>query len=405
MRVYLLFILVIYTCFFNDATSQSLRSGDWTGSLDIPNQHIPFKIRVKTFQKEFHVSLFNGSEEINLQEMKPAKDSLILRFSSFDSELRLHKKSKNQWIGQWYNGNKNNYYIPCTLTFGYETRFKSVQAQQLPKRLAEKWECTFDLESSDPYKTIGLFKQTNTILTGTFLTETGDYRFLEGNMFGDSLYLSGFDGSHAFLFAARLQHDSLFGTFYSGKHFKTSWMGIPNPSFQLANPEQITQLINQEIFDFTLPQLNGEAFRFREKHDSTKVTILQIMGTWCPNCMDETIYFKSLHDKFGSSQLEIVAVGYEIGNTFEDHAKKLISFKTRMNLPFTFLVGGKADKKIAASQFPMLSSISSFPTTLILDKQGKIRKIHTGFNGPGTGSYFETYKLETETFIKNLLEE
>jgi len=405
MRFYLLFLIVFYSCCFNDAKSQVLKAGYWTGSLDIPNQHIPFKIKVRTFQKECHITLYNGSEEINLQEIKPAKDSLILKFSTFDSELRLHKTAKKQWIGHWYNGNKNNYYIPCTLTYGYETRFQPTNNQNKPKQLAEKWECTFGIETTDSYKTIGLFKQENKSVTGTFLTETGDYRFLEGNMYGDSLFLSGFDGSHAFLFVALLKEDSLFGTFYSGKHFKTKWMGIPNPKFQLANPEQITQLIQQETFDFTLPQLSGEAFRFREQHDSTKVTILQIMGTWCPNCLDETIYFKSLYDTFGPNQLEILAIGYEIGNTFEDHVKKLISFKTRMNLPFTFLVGGKADKQIAASQFPMLSSISSFPTTLILDKQGKIRKIYTGFNGPGTGNYFETYKVETEAFIKSLLKE
>jgi len=404
MRFYLCFIFIISSYYFNPAKSQQLKAGDWTGSLEIPNQCIPFRIHVKSFNKEFNIVLLNGSEEIKLQEIKPAKDSLILKFSTFDSELRLQKKSKHEWIGYWYNGNKTNYFIPCTLTFGYSTRFETAQPKAPILNLSEKWECTFGIETNEPYKTLGLFKQHDNQVTGTFLTETGDYRFLEGNIFGDSLFLSGFDGSHAFLFIANIERDTLFGTFYSGKHFKTNWSGVPNASFQLADPEQITKLIKQETFDFTLPQISGESFHFKEKHDTTKVSIIQLMGTWCPNCLDETIYFKSLYDKFGSDKLEIIAIGYEIGNTFQDQAKKLTSFQTRMNMPFTFLVGGKADKKVAASQFPMLSSITSFPTTLILDKQGTIRKIYTGFNGPSTGTYYESYQSETESFIKKLLE-
>jgi hypothetical protein len=47
----------------------------------------------------------------------------------------------------------------------------------------------------------------------------------------------------------------------------------------------------------------------------------------------------------------------------------------------------------------------SFPTTLIIDKKGSIRKIHTGFNGPATGKYYTDFKKEMSVFINQLLAE
>jgi hypothetical protein len=69
------------------------------------------------------------------------------------------------------------------------------------------------------------------------------------------------------------------------------------------------------------------------------------------------------------------------------------------------LVGGEASKKVASEKFKQLSGISSFPTTLFIGKSGVIEKIHTGFNGPGTGELYLNFKQETERFVKNLLED
>ena len=66
---------------------------------------------------------------------------------------------------------------------------------------------------------------------------------------------------------------------------------------------------------------------------------------------------------------------------------------------------GSEDKKLAHEKLPMLNHIISFPTTLFIDKNGVVRKIHTGFNGPATGQKYTTFKNEFETFVSQLLEE
>lgn len=352
--------------------------------------------------KNTRLSVVNGTETILLEKGIVNGDSVQFEFPAFNSRLTLVSKGKKILSGYWVNLNKSNYRIPFTAVYGYESRF-NIQKSDLS--LQKKWEITFDPNSESPYKSVGLFEQNGNRVEGTFLTETGDYRFLEGNISSDSLYLSCFDGSHAFLFTSRIVKDSIYGDFYSGKHWKGSWNGQVNETFELQHPDSLTYTINEAPFTFTLKDLQGNDFTFPQANLKNKVTIIQIMGTWCPNCMDETQYFKKLHDQYHSSGLEIISVGYEIGKDFNEHAEKISRLQDRYNLPFTFLVGGNANKGLASEHFSMLNKIISFPTAIFIGRDGTVKKIHTGFNGPGTGTYYEEYTRETELFIQSLLQE
>lgn len=51
----------------------------------------------------------------------------------------------------------------------------------------------------------------------------------------------------------------------------------------------------------------------------------------------------------------------------------------------------------------MLNHLISYPTTIFIDKNGKVRKIHTGFNGPATGKKYNEFKNEFENFMDALV--
>lgn len=121
--------------------------------------------------------------------------------------------------------------------------------------------------------------------------------------------------------------------------------------------------------------------------------------------MDETMYFNELYKEYNKQGLEIISVGYEVGTSFKEHAEKINRLKSKYNLPFQFLVGGSANKGLASEHFKMLNQIISFPTAIVIGKDGTVRKVHTGFNGPGTGEYYNQYVKETESFIQSLLQE
>lgn len=389
-----------------------LKTGSWTGNLQLNSTaSLPFKLDISTQKSpsKYSVSLYNGKEKIQLDKIKIIDDSIHIEFLDFNSKLVLKQKGKKKMVGYWLNLNKGvNYKINCTLKYGYFKRFNNPKlylSNIIPSDFDGRWETTFEPGTADAYKAVGIFSQNYNEIEGTFLTETGDYRFLEGNVVGDSLFLSCFDGSHAFLFTGKLANEKIIGNFYSGKHWQTNWEAVKNETFELKNPDSLTFKIDKQPFSFKLKDLNGADFIFPNNNYIDKVTIIQIMGTWCPNCMDETRYFKQLYNTYHPQGLEIISIGYETGNDFLEHASKINTLKNRLNLDFQFLVGGEANKALASDQFNMLNQIISFPTTIFIGKDGTIRKIHTGFNGPGTGTYYTDFVRETNLFIESLLKE
>lgn len=127
------------------------------------------------------------------------------------------------------------------------------------------------------------------------------------------------------------------------------------------------------------------------------------MGTWCPNCLDEANYYKKLYQKYHDKGLEIISIGYELSDDYSEQVSAIRRFKNALQLDFHFLVGGKASKNIASEQFNMLNEVISFPTSIYIGRDGLVKRIHTGFNGPGTGSYYKEYVENTNSLIESLL--
>jgi thiol-disulfide isomerase/thioredoxin len=310
--------------------------------------------------------------------------------------------------GYWVNPNKTvNYRIPCTLKTHKGKRFNHpglYQSTADPINIQGRWETTFEQGTKDAYKAVGIFDQNYNELSGTFLTETGDYRFLEGNVVRDSLFLSCFDGSHAFLFKGKVTDSKeISGDFYSGKHWSCKWSAVKNDSFELTDPDSLTYLKRSEPFTVQFNDPEGNPFTFPTSQTSNKVVILQIMGTWCPNCMDESRFFKEMYGKYHDKGLEIIALCYESGTDISLQKERIETLSKRLNAGYSFMLAGTASKGLASTHFSMLNQVMSFPTAIFIGRDGNVKKIHTGFNGPGTGTYYEDYVKETESFIQELL--
>ena len=166
-----------------------LKKGNWSGNLQLnQNTRLPFKLFIEKKNKTYVFTIFNGEEEITLIQRQTTKDSLKLSFPLFNSTLFLNIKSNSIMSGYWLNLNKGvNYKIPCDLTSFSKTNQTSVIQ---PINFGGKWESTFEPNTVDAYKAIGLFNQNKCAIYGTFLTETGDYRYLSGEVNGNNLLLS-----------------------------------------------------------------------------------------------------------------------------------------------------------------------------------------------------------------------
>ena len=131
--------------------------------------------------------------------------------------------------------------------------------------------------------------------------------------------------------------------------------------------------------------------------------MIQIMGSWCPNCMDETAYLSKVYKQYKNKGLEIVALAYEKTDDFEKNKKNISRLKTKYGVDYEVLVTGLTGKTKASESLSFLNGITAFPTTIILDRKHNVKSIYTGFNGPATGKEFELYKAKTESLLTQLL--
>lgn len=403
-----LFLFIFIFTIINQVNGQKklrIKNGTWRTELNLNETiKLPFKLEISKNKKLTTLTVINGEEKIMLRSENQLLDTFIYSFPLFNTELRFHVDSKKKISGYWNNYNKKDYKLPFTAVLSNAPRFDDTVSTEGIANFKGKWETYFDVNSPDKYPALGVFEQNKNKLTGTFLTETGDYRFLEGNAYGPNLYLSCFDGSHAFLFTGELENGKINGKFLSGKHWSTDWTATQNEKFELINPDSLTYVSDStSSINFTLNDLKHKSFTYPNDDLKDKVVIIQIMGTWCPNCMDETRYFKELYTKYHKEGLEIISICYEAGENEEDFYNRVKSYKEKLNLDFTFLIGGKANKGIASEHFNTLNQVISFPTSIFIDRNGTIQRIHTGFNGPSTGVYYTDYVTKTNQLIIEML--
>ena len=373
-------------------------------NMNLNGESLPFNFTLQNQEDKLLMTILNADEKIIIENIELRTDSLIIKLPVFDSEFRLSVIDSNTLKGEWTNYYKSdNYRIACKAKFGESNRFSGI-TEQFMKDIHGKYEVTFSPYSDSSFKAIGILNQSGNSLTGTFATETGDYRHLQGEFVNDSLFLSTFDGSHAFLFKAAFNDTILKGLFWSGTHWVENWTAKKNEEFELRNPDSLT-FIKEGFgsFDFSLKNLNGIPVSINDEQFKNKVKIVQIMGSWCPNCLDETYYLNDLYNRYNSKGLEVIAVAFERSRTKEKAIQNVKNLVSKVDVDYTVVMGGYTRNDNALDVFPMLNHIMSYPTTIFIDKEGEIRKIHTGFYGPGTGDYFEKFTKETETFITSLL--
>lgn len=375
---------------------------------DVKPEELPINFSVVyDTDSTFHIVLKNGTESIIVDDITMAwdnqigKDTLTINFPVYGTYIK-GIYAENIIDARWYVPARGDYSIPFIAHFGQNYRFSN-EIDVPATQLSGKWEVQFGVDTDEPYPAIGEFQQDGKNLTGTFLTETGDYRFLQGEVVKDKMYLSCFDGAHAFLFEGKLMDDGqLTGVFRSGKHYKTIWSGKRNEQAKLSNPDQLTFLKDgYHGLQFSFEDLNGNLVTSEDKRFDGKVRVFQIMGTWCPNCRDETLFLNKYLKEHPSDQLEVVGLAFEKQKNKMDAFRVLNKFKKRLNVQYDILLGS-IDKSNAEEKLPMLNHIMSFPTMIIEDKEGYVHKIHTGFSGPATSEY-ETFEKEFTKTLQDLL--
>ena len=393
--------VILFICLLNTYCLAQLKQGIYSAEFQLNDSTVlPFRFEVKGTSLE----VINGEERIAADSVFTRGDSVFIRMALFDSEIRCRLKG-DSLAGNFFNHARTaNNVVPFRAAYG--DRIPLVNSFEL-KDFKGRWEVSFAGDDPPINKAVGEFAQTGNHITGTFLTPTGDYRFLEGYADGDFMYLSCFDGSHLFYFNARMdEKENLSGHYYSGRHWHDTWTAFRNDKAALPDPDTLTYLKKgYDKLDFSFPDTDSNLVSLSDKRFNGKVVLVQIMGTWCPNCMDETAFLAPFYKEFQSKGLEIIGLDYEKIPVFATARKNLNRLKKHYAIGYPLLYAGSTDVAKREQTLPMLNSILAFPTTIYIDRKGRVRKIHTGFSGPATGEHFERWKEEFYSFINKLLAE
>lgn len=364
-------------------------------SMKVDRQgELPFTFEViYTDEQTFYIEVINGDERIRVDDITygtdraTAKDTIIINFPIYDTYIKAIYE-EDVMEGYWYVNYKDRYSIPFKAYFGKNHRFFTTKPEPAAD-LSGRWAATFEVGTKDQYPAVGELVQDGNQLSGTFLTETGDYRYLDGTVHGNKVYLSTFDGSHAFLFLGKILEDgSLTGVFRSGSQYVTDWVAVRDSTAALADPLTLTSAMTREPIDFSFVNADGDLVSLTDDAYEGKIKIIDIMGTWCPNCKDASDYLKN-YMKTAPPDVAVIALAFE---RYADPATSLEvikRYKEAAGIPWEVLLAGSYRKSEASETLPQLSKILSYPTLVVLDKDNIIRYIHTGFNGPATSQYDE----------------
>ena len=398
----LLLSLIIFSC--KKEQSSTLKLGIWRAELQVSeHEFLPFNFEVTS---EKSLKIFNADEVIFVDDITYKDDSVLIKMPAFDGHYFSAKITKGNLSGFFVQENQERI-VPFNAIYGIKDRFAYKNKPDYD--VSGKWEAVFSEGHVDnEYIALGIFNQTGNHVTGTFRTTTGDYRFLDGAIEGDQLKLSAFDGSHVYLFTATVTDSTMKGIRYNGNHFNEPFLAKRNEVYELPDPESLTYLQEgYETLEFSFPDSSDQMVSLTDGRYKNKVIIVQLMGSWCPNCLDETKYYSEFYREHKDQNIEFVALAFEYAKSKEKAFKSMDRLKHNIGIDYPVLLAqyGTVNKAEAQKKLPMLNNILSYPTTIFIDKQGKVRKIHTGFNGPATGEKYIEFKNEFEEFVNGLLKE
>jgi thiol-disulfide isomerase/thioredoxin len=387
--------------------------GNWRAVLTSPGGELPFTLRIVREGSALRGIIVNGPEQAPASGVDINGPSVTIRFDGYDSAIRAALSGDgNAMTGAWTRT------VPAGLarmafraTRGERPRFLPAAAGAAPfADVSGIWKAEFtDSDGVSPAR--GEFHQDpgSTRVTGTFLTPTGDDRYLEGSFENGLLRLSTFDGAHAFLFQARASSDGgLAGEYWSRDSYHATWSATRTDDAGATLPDgwKDVGLTNPEgRFQFRFPDLEGRPVGLSDEQFRGKVVLVNLFGSWCPNCNDEAPVLAAWDRKYRARGLRIVGLAYEFtGNAARDR-EMVKRFAKRYGITYTLLLAGVSDKKQASATLPDLTRVIAYPTSLFIGRDGKVKKIYSGFAGPATGKHFDTLRAGMESVIESLLAE
>ncbi len=387
--------------------------------LDSPGGELPFQLEIsEATGGSPRAWVLNGQERIEVAQVSRDDELLTLSFPHYDSRIEATPRSRgpdaagDSWSamdGTWTKSARagGTITMPFHCEAGGGARFKPMTSQgptgPRPEPVAGRWSVRSG-DAGDP--AVGIFREMRDgSVEGTFLTETGDYRFLSGSYEGGLLRLSCFDGSHAFLFHATMQSDgAMKGDFWSGTSWHETWTARRDEQAHLADGFKLTSWNDRADFaSMKFRDLEGAETSLASAVAGGRGVVIEVFGSWCPNCHDASSFLAEMDRRYRDKGLRIVGLAFEYTGQVDRDAKQVRRFAERYHVEYPLFLAGKADKAEASKALPMLDAIRAFPTLVFMRADGTIRGVYSGFTGPAAADEHAKLRKELESMIEDVI--
>ena len=399
-------LLLVFVLIISCGKKTTLQNGIWRGELTVQERQVPFLFEVKNADTDSStITLTNGEERVDLSGVKSEGDTLIIPIDAYDAVI------KGTVDGNEINGRFIKNYIENDAGVVFKAQYNNKNrfipaTQPTSKKIDGKWDVLFIDEKGDTTRNVGIFVSENGIVTGSILTNSGDLRYLEGAYTDNGVQLSAFSGLSPYLFEFNfVDEHQLNGTFYTVRG-ATKLTGTKNNNAGMTDAYNIAKLKSgYKTLSFKLPNLDGKEVTLTDERYKNKVVVVSILGSWCPNCLDEAQFLAPWYNDNNRRGVEIIGLGFERKDDYNYAHKTLSRLKEKYGINYEILFAGKVAPETLSKVLPEIDNFSGYPTTIFIDKKGNVRKIHTGFNGPATGLFYEDFKVEFNKLIDDLLNE
>ena len=375
--------------------------GTWRIALDHPGGPLPFGLEVVRGKAGPEAFILNPPERLRAERVTVDADTITLAFPSYNSRLVLTRGADDRLTGAADIVRRAGPVTLAATGSRASYRFTATPARAAGD-ISGKW--VVETGGAKPETGLAQFKQTGNRVTGSVQMPTGDTRYLAGEISGNSLSLSMFDGSASSILKATLADGKLAGgQFGALSKAPTPWSGHRAAS---AGVEAVSvEKAAGERLAFSFPASDGKPVSLADARYKGKVVVITLGGAWCPNCHDEAGFmgaYAASHQKAG---LEVIGLQFEYGDVQARAFRQIDSFKARYKLPYPLLLAGQPTPESSKAALGALGPIKVYPSTIFIGRDGLVREVHVGWAGPATGPLNVKAKADFDATVSRLLRE